>query len=131
MVRNTTEREIVVAIKSLTVEIERYEVTQGSLKVALDRWDGNRVQFKYEVLDHEGAVIASGDELQSGWTDRVDLVDGMRSLLSFLGAAGESYGRHGFDGENADLFSEAAVEWAHALNDELWMAHTELGEDES
>lgn len=41
--------------------------------------------------------------------------EGLESLLSFLSAAAESYP----DGENADLFDPAIVEWAHENQNDI------------
>jgi hypothetical protein len=56
-----------------------------------------------------------------GGTER----DGLESLLSFLGAAAESYGytmRTGRESDNAGLFPAHIVEWAYQHADEISMA---------
>jgi hypothetical protein len=55
------------------------------------------------------------------------------SLLSFLGAAAESYAfrmRTGEQGENEDLFPAPVVEWAHQNSDELDCLRCEIEETE-
>ena len=54
---------------------------------------------------------------------------GMESLLSFLGAAAESYGytmRTGRESDNSELFPAFIVEWAYQNADEISMAQYEL-----
>lgn len=115
------------SIASLSIDVAAYGVVQGTISVRFDRWDGSRVQFAYSITA-AGEVLAEGDDLYSGTTERVDLVDGMRSLLSFLTAAAESYASAGMDGENSRLFPEKCVQWADALSDELSTAAYELGD---
>ena len=77
----------------------------------------------------------SGDDLQSG-RGGGNLLDGFRSLLTFLGACGESvnWGRRtsgrAEDGEHADLFPVAVAEWAAENEDELTLLHCQLEEDD-
>lgn len=62
-----------------------------------------------------------GDDLQSG-VGGGNLREMLVSLLSFLGACGESvnYGqRTGRDGENANLFPPPVAQWADENSDEL------------
>lgn len=63
-----------------------------------------------------------GDDL-AGWGDHKEM---MASMLSFLGAAAESYP----DGENADLFPPPVVEWAHQNSDEIAILSMDLEESE-
>lgn len=59
------------------------------------------------------------------------LQEGMASLLSFLGAAAESYAYHmrtQRQTENEDLFEPAIVEWAYQNSDEIGMLACELEE---
>lgn len=64
-----------------------------------------------------------GTDLKSGCGGG-NLQEGMASLLSFLGAAAESYP----DGENADLFPEAVCAWAYTYSDVISMLQTEIKE---
>jgi hypothetical protein len=60
-----------------------------------------------------------------------NLQEGMASLLSFLGAAGESYSytmRTGRKSDNADLFEKPIVKWAYQNLDEISMIAYELEE---
>jgi hypothetical protein len=52
----------------------------------------------------------------------------MESLLSFLGAAAESYRYRGMEGENADLFEPALTQWASENADEISMAQMDMEE---
>lgn len=65
----------------------------------------------------------TGDDLASG-VGGGSLQSGLESLLSFLGACGESYP----DGENAELFPPAVAAWAAQNSDELSLASMELEE---
>lgn len=58
-----------------------------------------------------------------------DQRQGMESLLSFLGAAAESYGYTLYPGrqsENCDLFPAFIVQWAHQHAEEISMAQYEI-----
>lgn len=60
--------------------------------------------------------------------------EGFASLLSFLGAAAESYAyrmRTGRSGENEDLFPAPVVEWAYQNSDEIAMLQLEIEEAEN
>lgn len=70
------------------------------------------------------------DTLKSGCQGGT-LQQGMASLLSFLGAAAESYAyglRTGCAGENANLFDASIVEWAHQNSDEISLLAVEIEE---
>ncbi len=69
----------------------------------VDRYDGDRCQYRYEISATGGETLATGSDLRSGSGADIDLVDTLRSLLSFLGAFLES----GETGENSDLFPPA------------------------
>lgn len=61
------------------------------------------------------------------------VLEGFSALLSFLGAAAESYQYRqstGRGGENEGLFEPAIVEWAAGHSDELSMLALELEEGE-
>jgi hypothetical protein len=66
-----------------------------------------------------------------------DLADGFASLLSFLGAAAESYRYRQCDwnnideDDNASLFPHAVVEWAYQNSDELSVLQVEIEESEA
>lgn len=126
-------------IHKLTIEISDYPTAQGgtvqgSLAIAFDRYDGDRCQYHYWVLDHDGAELDSGNDLRSGSGQDPNELAMIATLASFLGAAGEAvaYERHGGrESENArGLFSREAAEWADANSDSLAMLSIELGEEE-
>ena len=71
--------------------------------------------------EHEGNDMTSG---VGGGT----LQEGMGSLLSFLGAAAESYNYNGMEGENSDLFPEWVTKWASENSDEISMLQCEIEE---
>jgi hypothetical protein len=61
------------------------------------------------------------------------LQEGLGSLLSFLGAAAESYRYRmstGRAGENEELFSPAIVEWAYGCSEEIDGLALEIEESE-
>ena len=95
-----------------------------------------RVIFGYEISLESGFRHKSYD-LKSG-ASRVggSLSEGMKSLLGFLSAAGESFsyaerrGKDGMEGENSDLFPREISEWAAQNSDELSMAILEFENDE-
>lgn len=94
--------------------------------------DDGRTRYRY-YLDFPDGTSHTDDALQSG-CDGGDLQAGLRSLLSFLSAAGESYAygrRNGCKGENAELFPEHVTEWAYQHGDELSMLSCELEEQEN
>lgn len=77
-------------------------------------------------------------DIPAGQFSAADLKSGMQgcstqemfgTLLSFLGAAAESYAygmRTGNPGENADLFPAPVVEWAYQHSDEIGMVQSEI-----
>jgi hypothetical protein len=71
--------------------------------------------------EHEVTDLRSG--CQGG-----DLQSGFASLLSFLGAAAESYAYKGMKGENSALFPEAVTQWAYENSDEITMLGLEIEE---
>ncbi len=71
--------------------------------------------------EHEISDLRSG--CQGG-----DLQQGFASLLSFLGAASESYRYAGEQGENSDLFPLPVTQWAAENIDEISMLELELEE---
>ena len=95
-----------------------------------------RIRYQYHIdlpADPDTAdprTEHTGDDMQSGCGGG-SLQAGLESLLSFLGACGESvsYAAHaGHDGENSDMFPEAIGEWAAQCSDELSMLQIELEE---
>ena len=79
---------------------------------------------------HEVTDLRSG--CQGG-----DITEGMASLLSFLGAAADSYRCAGCDwdriteDDNATLFPREVVEWAYQNSDEIYMIQMEIEESET
>lgn len=97
----------------------------GTLHVAeLRRDHEGRIVYRYIIEDAEGRVLEEGSDLRSGAGADVDYRFAVTALLSFLGACAESWP----DGENVDLFTAQAGEWAHQHSDELAMAQIELEE---
>jgi len=92
--------------------------------------DESRLRYRWYIDIPAGDF--EGNDLQSGnsryGTDEEALQAGLESLLSFLGSAAESYRYKGMEGENADLFPEAVVEWAAQNSDEISMLGLELEE---
>ena len=55
---------------------------------------------------------------------------GMEAMMSFLGAAAESYRYAGMEGENSNLFPEWITEWAYLNENEIASLGLELAESE-
>ncbi len=99
-----------------------------SIGVGQRNREGRTVYVAY--LDLPDGTEHEISDLQSGCQGG-DVQDGMASLLSFLGAAAESYGyrlRTGRTGEHEDLFSPGDVVWAYEHSDEISMLAYELEE---
>ncbi len=71
--------------------------------------------------EHEISDLRSG--CQGG-----SLQEGFSSLLSFLGAAAESYRYSEEQGENSDLFPLPVTQWAADNSDEISMLRLEIDE---
>ena len=108
--------------------------TLGNVTLSLSSLGRNgegRTVYNYKI-EGEGLKYSSRD-LKSGCQGG-NLKEGMESLLSFLGAAGESFsysermGHDGMDGENSDMFPREITEWAANNSDELAMLGLELEE---
>jgi hypothetical protein len=98
-------------------------MTIGGVEIAVEAGGSDvegRTIFTYtlkgEGIDYEASDLKSGCGA-GGREDR----DGMESLLSFLGAAAESYRYH--DGmrkdSNTDLFPRKVCRWASENSDEI------------
>ena len=88
-----------------------------------------RTQYRYFVDLPDGREF-EGNDLRSGCQGG-DLREGMLSLLTFLGAAVESYDygqRAGRVGENTELFPLPVVEYMSEHNMELECCQLELEE---
>tara|TARA_Y100000034_G_scaffold104599_1_gene131251 strand:- start:310 stop:705 length:396 start_codon:yes stop_codon:yes gene_type:complete len=92
--------------------------------------DFGRTRYEYHIdgpdWDH------TGDDLQSGCNGG-DLIGGLGSLLSFLGACGDALDYEectGCDSENSDLFPKHVAEWCSQNSDELSMASCEIQESD-
>lgn len=99
--------------------------------------DEQRTRYQYFLdLELDGKHFEfTGDDIQSGNNCNDTLQDGLRSLLDFMSACGESYGyamRHNGklvdDDGNASLFPENVAEWCYCNSDELSILAMELDE---
>ncbi len=104
----------------------------GGAWLSLEIGDQTRSgRFRYEGwIDLPDGTEYPIEDLRSG-VGTADLQSGFSSLLSFLGAAAESYRysmHNGRPGENQDLFPPAVVEWAYGCSDELSMLQCEIDE---
>lgn len=88
-----------------------------------------RTRYKW-VVDLESGKSFSGNDLRSG-VGGGNLKEGFISLLSFLSACGESFARHGEEGENSDLFPLEVAKWAADNCEEISFALFEIEEGES
>lgn len=93
--------------------------------------DDGRVRYQW-YIDLDAGEEFSGDDLQSGCQGG-SLQQGMESLLSFLGAAAESY-RSKMDwdkitlDDNASLFPRPILRWAYQNSGEIAMLQFEIEE---
>lgn len=82
--------------------------------------------FKADQTDR----VYEANDLRSGVGAEIDLIDAMRSLCSFLGAAAEAYwatvGRPGAESNNTHMFPDWLNEVAYLNSDELSMLGAEL-----
>ncbi len=87
--------------------------------------DGRTV-YKWTIDLADGSEFSCND-LSSGCGGG-SLQDGFKYLLSFLGAAGESFDDYDDPDSNARMFPRAVSEWAAQNSDELTSASIELEE---
>ena len=97
------------------------------ISITYSRRSGREGRTRYQWHVDGPAGEFTGDDLQSGCGGG-SLQEGLTSLLSFLGAAAESWRYKGADGENSDLFPQALVEWTSQNSDKLTMARLEIEE---
>jgi hypothetical protein len=77
----------------------------------------------------------AGEDISLGAHSDADHLVAMRTLLSFLLAAAESYRYSMYhriplsETENGTLFDERTTEWAYQNDSELQMAASELGDE--
>lgn len=112
------------SILGLAACIEWCGTMQGRVSVIFDRYDGERVQYKWEVTDENLNVLGEGDDLRSGSGEDVNYPKMLAALCGFLAACGEA--QRYPDSDNRDLFPPAVAEWAEANQDGLSMASEEL-----
>ena len=103
----------------------------GWITVGYAKRDGRdgRTRYRWEIIFPDGSD-ASDDDLQSGCQGG-DLMGGLESLLSFLGAAAEAYRYQmgtGRESDNADLFPAHVVEWAYQHDSEISCLQCEIEE---
>jgi hypothetical protein len=80
---------------------------------------------RYRVYIDAPGIEYVDQEIRSGFCGG-SLQSGLSSLMSFLGAAAESFNHKGSEGENADLFPPHIVEWACQNSSEIEMLACEL-----
>jgi hypothetical protein len=90
-----------------------------------------RTAYEYEiagpVVDSEDHPYGWGTDLYSGRFSSPTLAEMLGTLLAFVEAAGESYGRTHED--DPDSFPEDVMRWASENRDEIGMARFELEEE--
>ena len=100
------------------------------VSIELGKWTSDgRVRYRY-CIDIPGQPELDASDLKSG-VGGGTLQGGMESLLSFLGAAAESYSYNGMDGENSDLFPEHICQWASENSDKIEMLKYEIEENKT
>lgn len=93
--------------------------------------DEGRTTYCYRI--RSTAINDTGCDLHTGVGMDHGPVAMLGSLLSFLGAAAESYAysmrNNGEPGDNAALFPEAVNAWAYMWGDELTMLQLEIEQE--
>ena len=103
------------------------QVRIGTDLVSVDHMYGHTFRWSIDFAD---GTEHSGDDLRCGAMG-ADECEMLGTLLSFLEAAGESYGytvRTGRVSDNSDLFPPSIMEWAYVNSDEISMARYAIEE---
>jgi len=115
------------------------QIGNGTISIEYSKRAGDegRTRYQYHIDIFTGMaqepIEYSNDDIQSGCQGG-NLLEGLSSLLSFLGAAAESYDyeqRTGYESDNADLFPSEIVLWANENFNELSMLSCESDESKS
>lgn len=98
-----------------------------SIEFGAETADG-RIRYHY-FIDGPGMEYENND-LKSG-VGGGSLLDGLKSLLSFLSAAADAvrYELSGRESDNSDLFPEPVMQWAYGHQSELECIELELSEN--
>ncbi len=102
------------------------QIGGATVSLEVHGYRGGRTRYRGYVDMPDGSEHVIDDLSGHG-----DLQAGFESLLTFLGAAAESYSsrmRTGRAGENEELFAPAVVEWAYQNADEISMLALEMEE---
>ena len=113
-------------------------IGDSEISIAYDGWTDERRQYQYwlDLKIDDRTIEFYGDDLASG-VGGGSLQNGLRSLLNFLAACGESYAyamRHNgklADTDSGNLFPEDVAEWCYINSDELTILACELEETEN
>jgi hypothetical protein len=95
-----------------------------------DELGGYRQRYTYTIAANGWEYV--GNDIYSGVGAEIDERDALGTLLSFLGACGESRqyrDRNGYGGENVDLFPEYVGQWCEDYSDDIGMLAYELEQD--
>lgn len=87
----------------------------------------NRSIFEW-TIQIEGETYSAAD-LKSGCWFAPTEAEMLEALLSFLGAAAESYRYDGMEGENSHLFDEPVVKWASEHEDGIGYEQSKLQDE--
>jgi hypothetical protein len=87
----------------------------------------NRSIFEWAITIDE--VVYSEADLKSGCGADPSETEMLETLLSFLGAAAESYRYDGMEGENSQLFPEPVVKWAAEHEDAISCEQSNVQEE--
>ena len=106
------------------------KVGDGFISLEYDGETNGRQRYRYHIDIPAGNF--SDNELKSG-VGGGSLQHGFASLLSFLGAAAESYRYNNYEwtddhDSNCSLFPKEVVEWAYHYDDEITMLAIEIEE---
>lgn len=114
-------------------------IGESEISIAYDGWndEGRRVyRYWLDLKIDDRAIEFYGDDLANG-VGGGSLQSGLESLLSFLGACGESYAyamRHNgklAETDCGNLFPEDVAEWCYLNSNELGMLSIELQESDN
>jgi hypothetical protein len=97
------------------------KIGNGWIQLEYAKRDGRDGRTRYQWTIDIPSGEFTGDDLQSGCQGG-GLLEGFRSLISFLIAGGESqacYERTGRESDNADLFPGPVVQWCAQYSEEL------------
>lgn len=110
------------------------QISDGTISIEYSDRPGKQGRDRYKYYIDAPGIEYENDDLQSGGGGG-SLQRGMGDLLTFLGAAAESYSyrmrsKRDEPGESEDLFPPEVVKWAATNDDEISMIGMEIEESD-